>query len=83
MAVLRQTVLIRRAPAGEIDVIDLGDEALKGPRCYPDLAPIVGTSGRVDVEAGQDLADRLVHSKNNLFHLSMPRSTKRAKNPQG
>lgn len=55
VAVLGQPVLVGRASAGEIDVIDLGDETAQSPGGYPDLLAIVSPACSIDVESGQDL----------------------------
>lgn len=49
-------------------MVDLSDEATKSTRRDIDLLAIIGTARRVDVKAGQNFADGLVDSQNNLLH---------------
>jgi hypothetical protein len=70
MTVLRKTILVRRASPRQINVVDLGDEAGQGPWSDVDLLAVIRSACRVNVEAGQNFANRLVDSKDNLELLS-------------
>lgn len=47
-------------------MVDLRDEASESTRRDIDLLAIVGTAGSINVEAGENFADGLVDSKDNL-----------------
>lgn len=67
MRVLRQTILIGRAAPGEIDMVNLRDEASECSRSHVDLLTVIRASRSVDVKAGENLADGLVDTQDNLI----------------
>lgn len=62
MGILGQTVFIRRASPGEIDMVDLADEAPESSGSNIDLVSVIRTASSVDVETSQNFTNGLVRA---------------------
>jgi hypothetical protein len=64
--ILGQAILVRRRTASQVDSVDLSCECTESSGTSPNLLAVIGNARTVDIEAGNNLGDRVVKTEDNL-----------------